>query len=96
MSLPRRWLSHLVGLGAWLAISALVGLWAGSVGWALAAALAVYVAYTLRNLYMLDRIIYGAGRLPLFDTRGLWAELVARADLSKAIVIYGLSTGLTT
>ena len=84
MSLPRRWLSHLVGLGAWLAISALVGLWAGSVGWSLAAALAVYVAYTLRNLYMLDRIIYGAGRLPLFDTRGLWAELVARADRIKS------------
>jgi two-component system phosphate regulon sensor histidine kinase PhoR len=84
LSLPRRWLSHFSGLGIWLAISVGVGLWIGAVGWAVAAALAIYIVYTLRNLYMLDRIIYGAGRLPLFDTRGLWAELVARADRIKS------------
>jgi len=80
----RRWLSHFFGLGIWLAIGVAVGLWLGVVGWAVAGALAIYVAYTLRNLYMLDRILFGAGRLPLFDTRGLWAELVARADRIKA------------
>ena len=62
----------------------LVGFLLGSVAWALVIALVVYLAYTLRNLFMLDRIIFGAGRLPLFDTRGLWAELVARADRLKA------------
>jgi two-component system phosphate regulon sensor histidine kinase PhoR len=81
--LPKRWISHLTGLATWLAFSVLVGLWAGSVSWALVVALLLYVAYSLRNLFILDRIIYGAGRPPVFDTRGLWAELVARADKIK-------------
>ncbi len=84
MILPKRWISHLAGLSIWLTAAVLVGLWLGSVSWALAAALGIYVAYTLRNLLMLDRIIFGTGRLPLYDTRGLWAELVARADRIKA------------
>jgi two-component system phosphate regulon sensor histidine kinase PhoR len=63
---------------------ALIGLWVGSISWTLVVGLCLYLAYTLRNLYALDRIIFGAGRLPLFDTRGLWAELVARADRIKA------------
>ncbi|HEY5667490.1 MAG TPA: phosphate regulon sensor protein PhoR, partial [Gammaproteobacteria bacterium] len=84
MSIPRRWLSHLLGLAAWLFCAVLVGLWLGSVSWALAGGLAIYVVYTLRNLYMLDRVIFGAGRLPLFNTRGLWAELVARTDRTRA------------
>jgi len=82
--LPKRWISHLTGVGIWLGFTALIGYWVGSVAWMLVAALLVYLAYTLRNLYMLDRIIFGAGRLPLYDTRGLWAELVARADRLKA------------
>jgi len=82
--LPKRWISHLIGLALWLTVAGLIGLWIGSVSWWLVGALLIYLAYTLRNLYMLDRIIYGAGRLPLFDTRGLWAELVARADRIKA------------
>jgi two-component system phosphate regulon sensor histidine kinase PhoR len=60
-----------------------LGFWFGAVGWTVAAGLAVYVAYTLHNLYILDRFIDGAGRLPLFDTRGLWPEIVARADRLK-------------
>lgn len=84
MILPKRWISHLAGLAIWLTAAVLVGLWLGSVSWALVAALGIYVAYTLRNLFMLDRIIFGAGRLPLYDMRGLWAELVARADRIKA------------
>jgi two-component system phosphate regulon sensor histidine kinase PhoR len=74
----------LLGLAAWLFCAVLVGLWLGSVSWALAGGLAIYVVYTLRNLYMLDRVIFGAGRLPLFNTRGLWAELVARTDRTRA------------
>jgi two-component system phosphate regulon sensor histidine kinase PhoR len=81
---PQRWLSHLSGLGLWLAASVGVGLWIGRLGWMLAGALAIYVAYVLRNLYTLDRTIYGAGRVPLFTTRGLFAELVARADRTKS------------
>jgi two-component system phosphate regulon sensor histidine kinase PhoR len=82
--LPKRWLSHLVGLAFWFVGAALVGLWFGHVRWALVSVLVAYLVYTLRNLYMLDRIIFGTGRLPLFETRGLWAELVARADRVKA------------
>ena len=84
MILPKRWISHLSGLALWLAFAVLVGLWFGSPGWLLVGALLVYVAYMLGNLYLLDRIIYGAGRLPQFVTRGLWAELVARAGGIKA------------
>lgn len=83
MSLPKRWLTHLSGLSLWLAFSVVVGLWLGSVGWALAAALAIYAAFSLHNLYILDRFIDGAGRLPLFNTKGLWPEIVARADKIK-------------
>jgi len=82
--LPRRWISHFSGLAAWLACAAGIGYWLGSVGWSLVVALAAYLAYTLRNLYILDRVIFGAGRLPLYETRGLWAQLVARADRVKA------------
>lgn len=56
----------------------------GSVSWALVIGLAAYAVYMLRNLYLLDRVIYGAARMPLFETRGLWAELVSRADQIKA------------
>lgn len=83
MRLPKRWLSHLSGLSIWLALSVAFGFWVGAVGWSVAGALAVYVAYTLHNLYILDRFIDGAGRLPLFDTKGLWPEIVARADRLK-------------
>jgi two-component system phosphate regulon sensor histidine kinase PhoR len=82
--LPKRWLSHLSGLAVWFGSAALVGVWLGSPSWVLVAALAVYLVYMLRNLYRLDRIIFGAGRLPHYETRGLWAELVARADRIKA------------
>jgi two-component system phosphate regulon sensor histidine kinase PhoR len=84
LRLPRRWLSHLTGLLLWLALGALIGAWFGSIVWALFVALALYVVYTLHNLYLLDRMIFGAGRrMPLFDTRGLWAELVAGTDKIK-------------
>lgn len=84
MILPKRWISHLIGLALWLVAAALVGLWLGSIGWGLFAATFVYMIYTLRNVYMLDRIMHGAGRMPIFETRGLWAELVARADRIKS------------
>ena len=45
------------------------------------AALAAYTGHTLRNLYVLDRVLDGGKRrMPLFETRGLWAEIFARVD----------------
>jgi two-component system phosphate regulon sensor histidine kinase PhoR len=84
LNLPRRWISHLTGLAIWLAVAGLLGYWFGSVGWSLVVALTIYLGYSLRNLYLLDRIMFGAGRVALFETRGLWAEIVARADRIKA------------
>lgn len=78
--MPRRWVSQLATLGAWLAGALALGLWFGQLGWWLAAALALYLAHTLRHVYMLDRVLAGGKRLPLFETRGLWAELFARVE----------------
>lgn len=78
--MPRRWVSQLATLGGWLAGAVLLGLWFGALAWWLVAALALYVAHTLRQLYMLDRVLAGGKRMPLFETRGLWAELFARVD----------------
>jgi len=83
LSLPNRWISHLIGLAVWLGASAVLGFWIGSVSWNLVIALALYLALMLRNLYLLDRIVFGAGRLPLYETRGLWAEIVARVDRTR-------------
>lgn len=83
MSLSKRWASHLLGLAVWLVGTVLIGLWFGSVAWTLVASLALYIAYTLHNIYILDRFIDGAGRMPLFDTKGLWPEIVASADRLK-------------
>ena len=84
MNLPRRWIGHLTGLAIWLGLGGLLGLWLGSASWGLVVALALYVVYTLRNFFLLDRILFGAGPVALFETRGLWAEVVARADRVKA------------
>lgn len=84
MSLPRRWIGHLTGLAIWLALAGLIGFWLGSASWGLVVALGLYVLYTLRNFFLLDRILFGAGHIALFETRGLWAEVVARADRVKA------------
>lgn len=78
--MPRRWVSQLAMLGGWLAGAVLLGLWFGALAWWLVAALALYAAHTLRHVYMLDRVLAGGKRMPLFETRGLWAELFARVD----------------
>jgi two-component system phosphate regulon sensor histidine kinase PhoR len=78
--LPNRWASQLAYLAAWLSAALLLGLWFGGLGWWLFAALAAYTAHTLRNLYLLDRVLDGGKRVPLFETRGLWAEIFGRVD----------------
>jgi two-component system phosphate regulon sensor histidine kinase PhoR len=78
------WASHLLALAAWLLGAVLLGLAFEQVAWWLVAALAIYVVYTLRNVYLLDRVISGGARLRVFGTRGLWPELVAGIDKLRA------------
>jgi len=84
VTLPNRWASQFLALTALLGSALLLGLWFGGTGWWLAGALSLYVAHTLRHLYMLDRALDGHKRFPLFETRGLWAEIYARADKLRA------------
>ena len=72
--LPNRWVSHFVYSGAWLALAFLAGIWLGNLAWWLVGALALYLAVTLRNLYILDRALERGAPVPS-ETRGLWAEL---------------------
>ncbi len=81
--MPRRWVSQLGALAAWSAAAVLLGLWYGNVGWWLAGALALYIAHTLRHLYLLDRVLTSGKRVGLFETRGLWAEIFARVERLK-------------
>ena len=80
MTLPNRWASQLAALAAWLGAALLLGLWFGSAGWWLAGALALYVGHLLRNVARLEGVLDGHKRVPLFVTRGLWAEIFARVE----------------
>jgi two-component system, OmpR family, phosphate regulon sensor histidine kinase PhoR len=82
--LPNRWASQLGILAAWLVGALTLGWWFGGVGWWVAGALALYASNTLRNLYLLDRVLDGHKREPLFETRGLWAEIFARVEKIRA------------
>ncbi|HEU4618620.1 MAG TPA: phosphate regulon sensor histidine kinase PhoR [Gammaproteobacteria bacterium] len=77
--MPKRWISQIAVLAAWLVAALLLGLGFGGTGWWLAGALALYLAHTLRNVYLLDRVLEGGKRrVPMFETRGLWAEVFGR------------------
>lgn len=80
MTLPSRWASQIAALAALLAAALLLGWWFGGAGWWLFGATMLYAAFTLRHLYLLDRALDGHRRVPLFETRGLWAEIFARVD----------------
>ena len=80
MRLPNRWASQLAALAGLLGTGLVLGLWFGAPALWLAGVLALYVAHTLRNLYLLDRVLDGQKRFPLFETRGLWAEIFARIE----------------
>jgi two-component system, OmpR family, phosphate regulon sensor histidine kinase PhoR len=84
VTLPNRWASQLAALAVWLGAALLLGLWFGGLGWWLVGSFALYSAQTLRNVYLLDRVLDGRKRVPLFDTRGLWAEIFARVDRLRA------------
>jgi two-component system phosphate regulon sensor histidine kinase PhoR len=80
VTLPSRWASQLAALALLLAAALLFGWWFGRPGWWLAGAAWLYIAFTLRHLYWLDRALDGHRRVPLFETRGLWAEIFARVE----------------
>lgn len=84
MTLPSRWASQIAALAGLIAAALLFGWWFGRPGWWLAGALLLYIAFTLRHLYWLDRALEGHRRVPLFETRGLWAEIFARVDKLRA------------
>ena len=80
MTLPSRWASQIAALTALLAGALILGWWFGRPGWWLFGATWMYLGFTLRHLYLLDRALDGHRRVPLFETRGLWAEVFARVD----------------
>jgi two-component system phosphate regulon sensor histidine kinase PhoR len=80
VNLPSRWASQIAALAGLLASAVLLGWWFGRPGWWLFGATWLYLAFTLRHLYLLDRALDGHRRVPLFETRGLWAEIFARVD----------------
>jgi len=84
VTLPNRWASQLAALAAWLGAALSLGWWFGGTGWWLCGALSVYTAHTLRNIATLDHVLDGHKRVPLFVTRGLWAEIFARVDKVRA------------
>ncbi len=81
--MPKRWVSYLLSLGAWLIASLLIGVSFGRPGWWLAGALAVWLAIMLHRLYDLDRALDGRKPKSITATSGLWAELLARLQRYK-------------
>lgn len=81
--MPRRWAKQVAILAAWLAAAALLGLFFGAPAWWLTAALLLYVAHTLRYIFLLDRALDGGKQVAPFATRGLWAEILSRVDKIK-------------
>lgn len=84
MTLPSRWVSQLAALAGLIAAALLLGWWFGGAGWWLSGAAFLYITLMLRHLYLLDRALDGQRRVPLFETRGLWAEIFARVDKLRA------------
>lgn len=84
MTLPSRWTSQIAALAALLMAALFFGWWFGGTGWWVAGATLLYLAFTLRHLYWLDRALDGHRRVPLFETRGLWAEIFARVEKLRA------------
>ncbi|HEY5624450.1 MAG TPA: phosphate regulon sensor histidine kinase PhoR [Gammaproteobacteria bacterium] len=81
--MPNRWVSQLVLLAVLLLIGLLFGFWIGSPLLGLLAALSLYVANTLRQIYRLDRALASGKPIRVFETRGLWPEVFARVNAQR-------------
>jgi two-component system, OmpR family, phosphate regulon sensor histidine kinase PhoR len=84
VTLPNRWASQFAWLAVWVVAALSLGAWFGGIGWWLAGALALYAARLLRRVYLLDRVLDGYQRVPVFETRGLWPEMFARVEKIRA------------
>jgi two-component system, OmpR family, phosphate regulon sensor histidine kinase PhoR len=84
VTLPNRWASQFAWLAVWVIAALSLGAWFGGMGWWLAGALALYAGRLLRRLYLLDRVLEGFQRVPLFETHGLWPEMFARVEKIRA------------
>jgi two-component system phosphate regulon sensor histidine kinase PhoR len=84
VTLPNRWASQFAWLAIWVIAALSLGAWFGGMGWWLAGALALYLARLLRRVYLLDRVLEGATRVPLFEMQGLWPEMFARVEKIRA------------
>jgi two-component system phosphate regulon sensor histidine kinase PhoR len=84
VTLPNRWASQFAWLAVWVVAALSLGAWFGGMGWWLAGTLALYSARLLRKVYLLDRVLEGYQRVPVFETRGLWAEMFARVEKIRA------------
>ncbi len=78
--MPKRWVSQLGLLAAFLALGLLFGLWIGNPILGLLAAVSLYLAATLRRLYRLDRALERGKTIRIFETRGLWPEIFSRVN----------------
>jgi two-component system, OmpR family, phosphate regulon sensor histidine kinase PhoR len=76
--LPKRWVTQLTLLAAWLGVSVAIGFLAGQPVWGLAIGALLYITRTLYRLRELDQALTTGKRARLFATEGLWAELHAR------------------
>lgn len=61
-----------------LTFGLLVGWWSGHLGWALFAASAIYVVYTLRQIYFFNRWLISSSELPPPEATRFWGEVYNR------------------
>lgn len=78
--MPSRWSRYIGLLVLWHLGAVLLGLWFGQILWWLVGALVLCLTHTLHNLYVLDGILDGSRRVPIFSTQGFWAEIFARIE----------------
>ncbi|MFL2546340.1 MAG: phosphate regulon sensor histidine kinase PhoR [Candidatus Rariloculaceae bacterium] len=78
--MPQRWISQLIVLAIWLASSLLLGIWFGNLVIWLLAAVTLYLANHMRQLYLLDQALQSGKPIQIYETRGLWPEIYARIN----------------
>lgn len=82
--MPKRWVSQLVLLAAFLALGLLFGLWMGNPLLGLLVVLSLFLAATLRQLYRLDQSLETGKPVRSFETRGLWPEIFSRVNALRS------------